>query len=188
MRYVVIVLAVVEVRVLMIRRRSQIDIEQDLDTVEICSNIVSEEPNMTSRLRVESDGMTLEGMRIAASEILVSCLGRPISKNSVLDWLSERRLTWHPTRHSVNSSFLMRNILREAEAEEELNSWLSSSDVRTATFAAGHLFLTRHQLHDSGPAVVLGDNGVVLKFVFDWSAERCCLTDVSEMRELSRVV
>ena len=42
---------------------------------------------MIPRLWAESDGVivTLEGMRRAASETLVSSLGRPISKNSVLD-------------------------------------------------------------------------------------------------------
>ena len=49
--------------------------------------MVSDESNMTPRLRAESDEVieTLEGMRRAASETLESCLGRPISKNSVLD-------------------------------------------------------------------------------------------------------
>jgi len=40
MRNVAIVLAVVESRVFLIRRRSRIDIKQDLDTEEICSDIV----------------------------------------------------------------------------------------------------------------------------------------------------
>ena len=42
---------------------------------------------MTPRLRAESDGVivTLEGMRRTASETLESCLGRPISNNTVLD-------------------------------------------------------------------------------------------------------
>jgi len=51
------------------------------------------ESNMTPRLLAESDGViesdglivTLEGMRRAASETFESCLGRPISKNSVLN-------------------------------------------------------------------------------------------------------
>ena len=48
---------------------------------------------MTPRLRAESDGVivTLEGTRRAASETLDSCLAGPMSKNSVLDLLSERR-------------------------------------------------------------------------------------------------
>ena len=48
---------------------------------------------MTPRLRAACVGVivTLEGIRREASEILASCLGRPISKNSVFDWLSERR-------------------------------------------------------------------------------------------------
>jgi len=38
--------------------------KQVLDTEEICSDMVSEESNMTPRLRAESDGLivTLEGM------------------------------------------------------------------------------------------------------------------------------
>ena len=42
---------------------------------------------MTPRLRAASVGViaTLEGMRRAGSEILESCLGRPMRKNLVLD-------------------------------------------------------------------------------------------------------
>jgi hypothetical protein len=48
---------------------------------------VSEESKMTPRLRAASVGVivTLEGMRRVGSEILESCFGRPMSKNSVLD-------------------------------------------------------------------------------------------------------
>jgi len=43
---------------------------------------VSEESNITLRLRAESDGVivTLEGLRKAASEILDSFLGKPMSR------------------------------------------------------------------------------------------------------------
>jgi len=83
---ILVVLAVVESRVFLNRRRSRIDLKQDLDTEEICSDMVSEESIMSPRLRAESDGVivALEGMRRAASLTLESCLGRPISKNSVV--------------------------------------------------------------------------------------------------------
>jgi len=50
---------------------------------------------LTPRLRAELDGVivTLEGMRKVASDTVENCFGRPISKNSVFDLLSERRLT-----------------------------------------------------------------------------------------------
>jgi hypothetical protein len=56
--------------------------------------MVSDESNMTPRLRAESDGVieTLEGMRKAASDTLESCLGRPISKNSVLDFYQRQQI------------------------------------------------------------------------------------------------
>jgi len=87
MRDVAIVLAVAESRVFLIRRRSRIDIKKDLDTEEIRSSMVSEESNMTPRLRVESDGASDRdiGRRKKSSVILEIYLGKPISKNSVLD-------------------------------------------------------------------------------------------------------
>jgi len=74
MRDVPIVLAVVESRVFLIRRRSRIYIKQDLNTEEICSDVVSEESIMTPRLRAESDRviMTLEGMRRAEKNTLLA--------------------------------------------------------------------------------------------------------------------
>jgi len=64
MRDVAIVLAVVESRVLLIRRRSRIDRKKDLETEEILPEMVGDESKMTPRLRAESDGLivTLEGM------------------------------------------------------------------------------------------------------------------------------
>jgi len=49
---------------------------------------------MTPRLRAESEGVmvTLEGIRRLGSETLASCFGSPMSKNSVLDRLSESKL------------------------------------------------------------------------------------------------
>ena len=46
-----------------------------------------DESKITPRLRAECVGVvvTFEGMRRVGSEILESCLGRPISKNYVLD-------------------------------------------------------------------------------------------------------
>jgi len=52
MRDVAIVLAAVKSRVFLIRRRSRIDIKQDLDTEEICSDMVSEESNITPWLKL----------------------------------------------------------------------------------------------------------------------------------------
>lgn len=61
--------------------------KQDLETDEICADIVSDESKITPRLRAASVGVivTLEGMRSVGSETLESCLGRPMSKNSVFD-------------------------------------------------------------------------------------------------------
>jgi len=49
---------------------------------------------MTPRLRAESEGVmvTLEGIRRFGSETLASGLGSPMSKNAVLDCLSESKL------------------------------------------------------------------------------------------------
>ena len=48
---------------------------------------MNDESKMTPRLRAASVGVivTLEGMRREGSETLESCLGRPMSKNSVFD-------------------------------------------------------------------------------------------------------
>ena len=62
MRDVAIVLAVVKSRVFLIRRRSRIDRKQDSDTEEIWSDMVSDESNMTPRLRAELDGV-IESLR-----------------------------------------------------------------------------------------------------------------------------
>jgi len=129
MRDVAIVLAVVESRVLLIRRRSRIDRKQDLETEEIWSDMVSDESNMTPRLRAESDGLivTLESMWRVASETLESCLGRPISKNSVLDWLSERRLV--DIQVETESMVVSRweTFCEKYGAEKEMKSWVSSA-------------------------------------------------------------
>ena len=63
------------------------DRKHDLDTDEICSEKVSGESKITPRSLAESVGatMTLKGMRRVGSEILESCLGRPMNKNSVLN-------------------------------------------------------------------------------------------------------
>jgi len=63
------------------------DRKHDLETEEICSEKVSDESKITPRLRAESVGVieTLEGIRRVGSDILEVCLGRPMSKNSVLD-------------------------------------------------------------------------------------------------------
>jgi len=86
-------LAVVASRVILIRRRSRIDIglKQDLDTQEICTDMVTEESNMTPRLRAESDGeiVTLEGMRRAASETLESCLTSESEMSKRAEWCKE---------------------------------------------------------------------------------------------------
>jgi len=65
----------------------------DLDTDEICSEKVSEESKITPRLCAEFVGVivTLEGIRRVKSYILGSCWGRPMSNNSALDCLRERR-------------------------------------------------------------------------------------------------
>ena len=54
----------------------------------------SVESKITPRLRAESAGVmvTFDGMSKVGSEILESWVGRPMRRNSVLDWLSERRL------------------------------------------------------------------------------------------------
>jgi len=59
------------------------DIKHDFDTDEICSEKVSDESKITPRLRAEFVGVivTLEGIQRIGSETL----GRPMSKNSVLD-------------------------------------------------------------------------------------------------------
>jgi len=59
----------------------------DLDIEEICSDIVSDKSKMTPRLRAESERVmvTLEGIIRFGSKTLASCLGSPMSKNSVLD-------------------------------------------------------------------------------------------------------
>jgi len=59
----------------------------------LCSEKVSDESKITPRLCVEFVGVivTLEGIRRVGSETLESCWGRPMSKNSVLDLLKERR-------------------------------------------------------------------------------------------------
>ena len=72
---------------LRIRRRSRMDRKHALEMDEICSEKVSDESIITPRLRAESVGVieTLEGIRRVGSEIFEICLGRPISRNSVLD-------------------------------------------------------------------------------------------------------
>ena len=67
-RDVAIVLAVAISGVLLIKRRSRIYRKQDLDTEEIWSDMVSDESNMTPRLRTESDGVIV----ILESETLES--------------------------------------------------------------------------------------------------------------------
>jgi len=87
-------LTVIESMVFLLRRRSRIERKQDLDADEIWSYIVSDESKMTPRLRAESDEamVTFEGMRREGLDTLDSCLGKPVSKNSVLDRFTERRL------------------------------------------------------------------------------------------------
>jgi len=70
MTYVAIVLAVVESRIFLIRRRSRIDMTQDLGTGKLCSDIVSGQSNMT---RAESDGVI----------VMLESPRRPTSENAV---------------------------------------------------------------------------------------------------------
>jgi len=81
-------------RVFLIRWRSRVDRKQDLETKEMWSDIEKVESKMTPRLRAEEVGvmMALDGMRRLGSEILGSCTRRPMGRNSVLDWLSDKKL------------------------------------------------------------------------------------------------
>jgi len=88
MREVAMVRAVEKSRVFLIFRRSWIDRKQDLETGEIWSDIESVESKIMPRLRADWAGVivTLEGIRSEGSEIWDSWAGRPIRRNSVLDW------------------------------------------------------------------------------------------------------
>ena len=74
---------------------------QALDHVyrdEICLEKVRLESKMKPRLRAESVGVIggFEGREREGLEILDICCGRPMSINSVLDGLRERRFCGHP--------------------------------------------------------------------------------------------
>jgi len=123
MRDVAIVLAVIKSRVLLIR---WIDRKQDLATEEIWSDMMSDESKMTPRLRAESDGLivTLKGMWRVALDTLDSCLGRPISEDSVLDWLGERRLADIHVEIVVSR---WESFCKKSGAEKEMKSWVPSA-------------------------------------------------------------
>jgi len=84
----------------------------------------SVESNMAPRLRAESDGVivTLEGMRRAAPETSESCLGRPISKNSVLDRSSERRIIDNQVETVLIVVSRLEMFCEKSGAEKEMNS------------------------------------------------------------------
>jgi len=67
------------------------------------------------------------------SEILDSWAGRPIRRNSVLDWFSERRFAdihWE-TRSIVYCK--CRIVAENSGAQKEMNNWVSSANSTDAT-------------------------------------------------------
>jgi len=122
--------AVKKSRVFLILRRSRINRKQDLETEEIWSVIERVESKITPRLRADLAGIivTFEGIRRKGSETLDTWAGRPIRRNSVLDWLSERRLAdihWE-TRSIVFCR--CRIIAENSGARKEMNNSASASD------------------------------------------------------------
>jgi len=84
-----------------------------------------------SEWRVEYDTEVTSGVRWsncyirrAASETLESCRGRPISKNSVLNWLSERRLADIKAETVSIVACRWETFCEKSGAEKETNSWL----------------------------------------------------------------
>jgi len=78
-----------KVESVLILRRSRIDKKQDLETNWGDMIIESVESKITPRLRADWSVVivTLESIKWEGSEILNSWAGRPIRRNSVLDWL-----------------------------------------------------------------------------------------------------
>jgi len=94
LREVAMVRAVEKSRVLLILQRSRIDRKQDLETEEIWSVIEKIEYKISPSLRADLAGVIaiFEGIRRKGSDTSDCWAGRPIWRNSVLDWLSDRRL------------------------------------------------------------------------------------------------
>jgi len=65
--------------------------------------------------------VTFEGMRREGLDTLRSCLGRPMSKNSVLGCFSERRLA-DIQIYSVDSCLKVRMFSEKSGAEKEMKS------------------------------------------------------------------
>ena len=99
--------------------------KQDLDKDEICLENERWLSRIKPRFRTDAEAecwLSRESGR-TGFEILVSCLGRPINKNSVLEWLRVSRLDDIQTnlkkrRLKVRNGFSKR---RRREREEELS-------------------------------------------------------------------
>jgi hypothetical protein len=65
--------------------------KQDSEMAEMCSDMDKEESKTTPRFRADDTGKIerLDDICRAGSDSLDSCLGRPMRRNSVLEWLSE---------------------------------------------------------------------------------------------------
>jgi len=72
--------------------------------------------------------------------ILESCLGRPMSKNSVLDWPREE-VSWHPSGDMVDGSFVMCDVKREIVGrkwDEDLSGAILLCRITRTSTAAIH--------------------------------------------------
>jgi len=81
---------------------------------------------MTPRLRAESDGamVKFEGMRREELDTLDSCVGRPMSNEFSFRLIEQEKISWHPSRDSVDSCFKARYVLceiRGRKRNEELS-------------------------------------------------------------------
>jgi len=81
---------------------------------------VRDESKIIPRLQAKSVGVkvTLEGTRRAGSEILESCLGRPMSKNLSFRLIKRDELSWHPSYDIVDGSFEISDVKREVECRK----------------------------------------------------------------------
>jgi len=115
-------------QVFLILRRSRIDRKQDLKTEEIWSDIESTKNNAKIACRV-SWFNDIRWHKQRGTWDLASWAGRPMWRNSVLDWLYERRSSY-PLEDKINCDLQVYNVGEEFrdDKRDDTLSFISYKD------------------------------------------------------------